>query len=58
MRIRDHVDSSNMCQYFEITINNKKKFIHKQTAARILTKNNNYLSSDRLSRIQQINRQN
>ena len=51
MRIRDHVDSSNMYQYFESSINNKKKFIHKQTAARILTKSNNHLSSDRLSRV-------
>ena len=32
MRICDHVDSSDMYQYFEISINNKKKFIHKQTA--------------------------
>ena len=51
MGMRDHVDSSNIYQYFEISINHKKKFIHKQTADCILTKKNNHLSSDRLPRV-------
>ena len=54
MRIYDHVDPSNMHQYFEMTMNNKKKYIHKQTAAHMLTNNKNHLSSDRISRVQQM----
>jgi hypothetical protein len=57
MKIYDHVDSSNINQYFEITINKKKKYIHKQTAAHMLAINKNHLSSDRLSGAKQMNKQ-
>ena len=57
MRIHDHVDPSNIHQYFQININQKKKYIHKQTAAHVLTSNKHYLSSDRLARVQQMNKQ-
>jgi hypothetical protein len=57
MRIFDKIDPSKKSHYFQITINNKLKFIHKQTAARLLTTTKNCLSSDRLSRIQKTNKQ-
>ncbi|CAF2995851.1 unnamed protein product [Rotaria sp. Silwood2] len=57
MKIYEQIDQSKKHNYFPILINNKQKFIHKQTAARLLTKTKNSLSSNRLSRVQQANRQ-
>ncbi|CAF1529377.1 unnamed protein product [Rotaria sordida] len=57
MKIFDKIDPSKRNNYFHIMINNKSKYLHKQTAARLLTTNRNYLSSDRLSRVQQTNKQ-
>ena len=56
MRIHDHVEPSSIHQHFQITINQKKKYIHKQTAAHVLTSNKHYLSSDRLARVQQMSK--
>ena len=58
MRIYDDVEPSSVHQYFHININHKKKYIHKQTAAHMLTSNKHHLSFDRLARVQQMNRQN
>ncbi|CAF2740457.1 unnamed protein product [Rotaria sp. Silwood2] len=57
MRVYDQIDPSKKSHYFQIIINNKSKFIHKQTAARLLTINKNCLSSDRRTRVQQTNQQ-
>jgi hypothetical protein len=57
MRVYDQIDPSKKCNYFQITINHKPKFIHKQTAARLLTINKNHLSSDRCTRVQQTSKQ-
>ncbi|CAF4293122.1 unnamed protein product [Rotaria magnacalcarata] len=57
MKIYEHVDPSKMHNYFTTLINNKKTFIHKQTAARLLTKTKNSLSPSRLSLAQQTNTQ-
>ncbi len=57
MRIFDKIDLSKQDNYFRIMINNKSKYLHKQTAARLLTANKNHLSSDRLSRVRQTNKQ-
>lgn len=57
MKIFDKIDPLKRDNYFHILINNKSKYLHKQTAARLLTANKNHLSSDRLSRVQQTNKQ-
>ncbi|CAF3773251.1 unnamed protein product [Rotaria sp. Silwood1] len=57
MRVYDEIDPSKKSHYFPITINYKPKFIHKQTAARLLTIEKNRLSSDRQTRVQQISKQ-
>jgi hypothetical protein len=57
MRVYDQIDPSKKSHYFQITINCKTKFIHKQTAARLLTENKNRLSSDRRTRVQQTSKQ-
>jgi hypothetical protein len=57
MKIFDKIDLSKQNNYFHIMINNKSKYLHKQTAARLLATNKNCLSSDRLSRVQQTNKQ-
>ncbi|CAF5143395.1 unnamed protein product [Rotaria magnacalcarata] len=57
MKIYEQIDPSKKNHYFSIFINNKQKFIHKETAARLLTKSKNTLSSSRLSRVQQAHRQ-
>ncbi len=57
MRVYDQVDPSKKSHYFQITINYKPKFIHKQTAARLLTIDKNCLSSDRGIRVQQTSKQ-
>jgi hypothetical protein len=49
MKIYDRVDPSEINHYFEIEINSKTRYIHKQTAARLLTTKKHRLSSDRLS---------
>ncbi|CAF4367766.1 unnamed protein product [Rotaria magnacalcarata] len=51
MRVYDLIDPSKKSHYFQITINNKPKFIHKQTAARLLTINKSCLSSDGRTRV-------
>lgn len=57
MRIYDKVNPVKEKHYFKVTINNEIKYINKQTAARLLTTNKGHLSSDRLSRVRQMNRQ-
>lgn len=57
MRVYDQIDPSKRSHYFQIIINYKTKFIHKQTAARLLTANKNHLSSDRRARVQQTSKQ-
>jgi hypothetical protein len=51
MRIFDKINPLKKSHYFQITINNKLKFLHKQTAARLLSTSKNCLSSDRILRI-------
>lgn len=57
MRIYDQIHPTQENNHFEVSINGTKKFINKQTAARLLTVNKYRLSSDRLSRVQQSKRQ-
>ncbi|CAF1327655.1 unnamed protein product [Rotaria sp. Silwood1] len=57
MKIFDKIDPTKKNNYFHIMVNNKPKYLHKQTAARLLTSNKNCLSSDRLTRVQQTNKQ-
>ncbi|CAF4524492.1 unnamed protein product, partial [Rotaria sp. Silwood2] len=57
MKIFDKIDPTKKNNYFQIMINNKPKYLHKQTAARLLTSSKNCLSSDRLTRVQQTNKQ-
>ncbi|CAF2961994.1 unnamed protein product [Rotaria sp. Silwood2] len=57
MKIFDEIDPTKKNNYFHIMINNKPKYLHKQTAARLLTTSKNCLSSDRLSRVQQTRKQ-
>ncbi|CAF1374797.1 unnamed protein product [Rotaria sp. Silwood1] len=51
MRIYSTVADKDKNKFFKIEINNKIKYIHKQTAVWYLTNNNNRLSSDRLVRL-------
>lgn len=57
MRVYEKVNPTKISSYFEIFINNKRHYMHKQTAARLLTTNKNRLSSDRLVRVQQAAKQ-
>ncbi|CAF3980166.1 unnamed protein product [Rotaria sp. Silwood1] len=57
MRIYSTVADKDKNKFFKIEINNKIKYIHKQTAVWYLTNNNNRLSSDRLVRVQKASRQ-
>ena len=57
MKIFDKIDPMKKNNYFHIMINNKPKYLHKQTTAQLLTTSKNNLSSDRLSRVQQTNKQ-
>ncbi|CAF3464656.1 unnamed protein product [Rotaria socialis] len=57
MKILDKIDLTKKNIYFHIMINNKPKYLHKQTAARLLTSSKNCLSSERLTRVQQTNKQ-
>lgn len=57
MRIFDKINPSRRSHYFRITINDKPKFLHKQTAVRLLSTTKNRLSSDRALRIQRTRKQ-
>ncbi len=46
-----------MTSYFQVFINNKLYYLHKQTAARLLTVNKNRLSSDRFLLVKQTGKQ-
>ncbi|KAF9748556.1 hypothetical protein NGRA_3489 [Nosema granulosis] len=57
MKIYEKINPTKMTSYFQISINNKRHYIHKQTAARLLTVNKNRLSSDRSLRVEQTSKQ-
>jgi hypothetical protein len=57
MRIYSAVADQDKNKFFKINVNGIDKFMHKQTAAWYLTKKINRLSSDRLVRVQQTNKQ-
>lgn len=57
MRIYSAVADQDKTKFFKININGIDKFMHKQTAAWYLAKNNDHLSSDRRLRVQQTNKQ-
>ena len=57
MRVYERVNPAKINSYFEVFINDKRHYMHKQTAARLLTNNKNRLSSDRLLRVQQTEKQ-
>lgn len=57
MRIYSSVADKNKDKFFEVNIDGKVKYIHKQTAVWYLTTKNNRLSSDRLLRVQKMNKQ-
>jgi len=56
MRVFDSIPDSLSNSYFHIEIDNKKKFLYKQTACWLLTDSNINLSADRLTRVQQSSR--
>jgi cobalamin biosynthesis protein CobT len=55
-RVYNNVNTKLKDSYFEVLINGKVKFIHKRTACWILTKEENKLSADRLTRVTQMNK--
>ena len=57
MRIYEKINAAKINNYFTININNKPYYMHKQTAARLLTSNKNQLSSDRRFRVKQTSKQ-
>ncbi|CAF2794674.1 unnamed protein product [Rotaria sp. Silwood2] len=57
MRIYSTIPDKDKYKYFEVEINNKLKYINKQTAVWYLTNKNSRLSSDRLVRVQKMNKQ-
>jgi hypothetical protein len=57
MKIYEKINPAKITSYFQIFINKKLYYIHKQTAARLLTVNKNRLSSDRLLRVKQTDKQ-
>ncbi len=57
MRIYSTVADEHKKTLFKININGNNKYIHKQTAPWYLTKTNHRLSSDRLVRVQKMNKQ-
>lgn len=57
MRIYSSVPEKHKSKFFKIEINDKLKYMHKQTAVWYLTNKNNKLSSDRLIRVQKMNKQ-
>jgi hypothetical protein len=48
MKVYNKVSTKSKDSYFEVLINGKVKFIHKQTACWVLTKEENKISADRL----------
>ena len=57
MRIYSTIADKHKDTYFKINVNGNDKYMHKQTGAWCLTKKNNRLSSDRLVRVQEMNKQ-
>ena len=53
IKIRDHINPSLAHSYFKIKLNDKVKYLHKQSACWLLSNNITKLSSDRLSRVAQ-----
>lgn len=51
MRLFDTVSKESIKSYFQVEINGKKKYIHKQTACWLLTEEKMVLSNDRLIRV-------
>ena len=56
-RLFDSINQDLKDSYFKIELNNVVKYMHKQTACWFLTEKNNHLSSDRLKRVMETNRQ-
>ena len=56
MHIFDSLNPALKNSYFQVQINNKTKFIHKQTTCWLLTDKASRLSADRLSRVIEINK--
>ena len=50
-RIKDKINPDLANSYFKVKINDTTKFLHKQSAAWLLTDKNDRLSTDRLSRV-------
>jgi hypothetical protein len=57
IRIFDKINPTNSAHYFQIFINNKQKYVYKQTAVHRLNSTKNSLSTEKLLRVQQINKQ-
>ncbi len=57
MRVYEKINPAKIGSYFEIFINNKLCYMHKQTTARPLTINKHRLSSGRLIRVKQTSKQ-
>ena len=57
MRVYSAVAEHDNHKFFKVDINGNEKFLHKQTAAWLITKKSNHLSSDRLLRVQQTAKQ-
>ena len=58
MKVFNTVQSHMEHSYFEVTINDDTKYIHKETACWLLTEEKSKISNDRLLRVQQANKQN
>ena len=56
MRIFDSINPTLKNSYFQVQINNKTKFIRKQTACWLLTDKASRLSADRSSRVIETNK--
>jgi hypothetical protein len=56
INIRDKISMEQENCYFKIKINDTVKYMHKQTACWVLTEENGRLSTDRLSRVMQMNK--
>ncbi|CAF1245709.1 unnamed protein product [Rotaria sordida] len=56
INIRDKINMEQENCYFKIKINGVVKYMHKQTACWILTEENGKVSTDRLSRVMQMNK--
>ncbi|CAF4628340.1 unnamed protein product [Rotaria socialis] len=56
MKIFDEIETGRRDSYFKLKINDKYKYIHKQSACWLLTDKNTRLSNDRLSRVIQSSR--